>query len=171
MRDLNTVSRTSRSRVDDRVIAHAVRCTPTAGYRAGGVEARTIRAACVTSLRASFVRSYDRELGRRQAGGRHRHRGLAHWVGGPQTGRVNVEFDRWFLDAVIDGDLGRVLDRSPGAHEAEREIGNGGQVIRNWVAAAGAIPETLTPRLLAYEPAMAIGLGAVDWTASEGEVR
>jgi protocatechuate 4,5-dioxygenase beta chain len=27
--------------------------------------------------------------------------GLSHWVGPPQTGRINEEFDRWFLDCLV----------------------------------------------------------------------
>jgi 2,3-dihydroxyphenylpropionate 1,2-dioxygenase len=93
--------------------------------------------------------------------------GLAHWVGGPESGRLNTEFDQWFMDALLTGKLEQVIERYPSADGLGREIGNGGQEIRNWVAAAGAIPGTLTPRKLAYEPAMAIGLGAIDWTANQ----
>src|SRR5712692_4850636 len=37
--------------------------------------------------------------------------GLSHWVGPPETGTVNDEFDRWFLDCLTQGRAADVLEK------------------------------------------------------------
>jgi hypothetical protein len=64
--------------------------------------------------------------------------GLSHWVGTPQTGRINPEFDLRVLDHVTRGDV-EPLTRLTW-DEIERDGGNGGQEIRNWIALLGAVP-------------------------------
>jgi aromatic ring-opening dioxygenase catalytic subunit (LigB family) len=89
--------------------------------------------------------------------------GLSHWVGLPETGRVNVEFDRWFLDCLLERREAEVVARYKKAEDLEREAGNGGQEIRDWLAVAGAMPLSLKPRVLTYEPVPGCGIGVMAW--------
>lgn len=75
--------------------------------------------------------------------------GLSHWVGTPETGRINPDWDRTVLDLVARGDADALARL--GYEAIEREAGNGGQEIRNWVAALGAVPGW-KGEVLAYEP-------------------
>jgi hypothetical protein len=79
--------------------------------------------------------------------------GISHWVGTPETGRINPEFDLRVLDHVARGDL-EPLTRLTWA-EIERDGGNGGQEIRNWIALLGAVPGWKGD-VLAYE-------GVAEW--------
>lgn len=74
--------------------------------------------------------------------------GVSHWVGTPETGRINPEWDHWVLDHVARADVEPLL-RLTWA-QIERDGGNGGQEIRNWVALLGALPGW-KGELLAYE--------------------
>jgi hypothetical protein len=89
--------------------------------------------------------------------------GLSHWVGPPETGKVNAEFDRWFLDCLVEGRGAEVTERYKKAEELEEVAGNGGQEIRDWLAVAGAMPSRLKPRMLAYEPITGCGTGVMAW--------
>jgi aromatic ring-opening dioxygenase catalytic subunit (LigB family) len=91
--------------------------------------------------------------------------GLSHWVGPPETGKVNAEFDRWFLQCLIAGKSADVVEKYKKAEELEQIAGNGGQEIRDWLAVAGAMPTNLKPRVLAYEPIpqWATGTGVMAW--------
>ena len=75
--------------------------------------------------------------------------GISHWVGTPETGRINAEWDHWVLDHLARGDV-EALARLTW-EEIERDGGNGGQEIRNWIAAMGAVPGW-KGEALAYEP-------------------
>jgi hypothetical protein len=75
--------------------------------------------------------------------------GLSHWVGTPETGRINPEFDHRFLDHIGRGDVDTLSRLS--YEEIERDAGNGGQEIRNWIGLLGAVPGW-KGELLAYEP-------------------
>ena len=90
--------------------------------------------------------------------------GLSHWVGLPETGRVNAEFDRWFLGCLVAGRGAEVITKYPRFEELETDAGNGGQEVRNWLAVAGAMPAVLKPRVLAYEPLPGCGIGVMTWT-------
>ncbi len=89
--------------------------------------------------------------------------GLSHWVGLPETGRVNAEFDRWFMDCLVGGRGAEVIAKYPKAEELEQVAGNGGQEVRDWLAVAGAMPVSLKPRVLAYEPIPGCGIGVMAW--------
>ena len=89
--------------------------------------------------------------------------GLSHWVGLPGTGKVNAEFDRWFLGCLVAGQGAEVMARYPKPEELEKDAGNGGQEIRDWLAVAAAMPAHLKPRVLAYEPLPGCGIGVMAW--------
>ncbi len=75
--------------------------------------------------------------------------GISHWIGVPQHGRINPEFDRRVLDAIQRGQ-GESLAYL--THDKiETEAGNGGQEIRNWIAVLGAL-HGKKGEVLAYEP-------------------
>jgi len=75
--------------------------------------------------------------------------GLSHWVGTPETGRINPEFDVRVLDHVARGDVEPLTRLTH--EEVERDGGNGGQEVRNWIALMGAVPGWKGD-VLAYEP-------------------
>jgi aromatic ring-opening dioxygenase catalytic subunit (LigB family) len=89
--------------------------------------------------------------------------GLSHWVGLPETGRVNAEFDRWFMDCLVGGREAEVITKYQKAEELEQVAGNGGQEVRDWLAVAGAMPAHLKPRVLSYEPIPGCGIGVMAW--------
>jgi Catalytic LigB subunit of aromatic ring-opening dioxygenase len=94
--------------------------------------------------------------------------GLSHWVGPPETGKINEEFDRWFLDRLVAGGIPEIANRYARYEDLEAVAGNGGHEIRDWLAVAGAMAPRLRPQLLAYEPlnAWATGTGIVAWSAN-----
>jgi hypothetical protein len=75
--------------------------------------------------------------------------GISHWVGTPETGRINPDWDHWVLDHVARADVEPLLRLTWEA--IERDGGNGGQEIRNWAALLGAVPGW-KGEVLAYEP-------------------
>ncbi len=75
--------------------------------------------------------------------------GISHWVGTPETGRINPDWDHRVLDCIGRADLEPLLRLS--RDEIERDGGNGGQEIRNWLALLGAVPGW-KGEALAYEP-------------------
>jgi aromatic ring-opening dioxygenase catalytic subunit (LigB family) len=92
--------------------------------------------------------------------------GLSHWVGLPEMGRVNAEFDRWFMDSLAAGKQSEIIAKYKKAGELEVVAGNGGQEVRDWLAAAAAMPATFRPQVLAYEPLPGCGIGVMAWTTS-----
>lgn len=86
--------------------------------------------------------------------------GLSHWPGEAKAGKINVEFDKRFLDLLIDGDRRKLAGYTH--EEIAREAGSGGHEIRTWIALAGALPDWKAT-LLAYEPVVpwATGYGLV----------
>lgn len=73
--------------------------------------------------------------------------GLSHWVGLPESGTVNEEFDRDFIARIESGDPEQLKSYSPREIDA---AGNGAHEVRSWIAAAGAIGAPF--RVLVYEP-------------------
>jgi hypothetical protein len=94
--------------------------------------------------------------------------GLSHWVGPPETGKINEEFDRWFLERLTQREIPEINRRYARYEDLEAVAGNGGHEIRDWLAVAGAMPSRLRPQVLAYEPlkAWSTGTGIVGWSAS-----
>src|SRR5260370_348466 len=93
--------------------------------------------------------------------------GLSDWAGPPQTGRVNEEFARWFLERLERGEISEVTTRYARYEDLEAVAGNGGHEIRDWLAVAGAMPPRLRPHVLAYEPLKSwlTGTGIMAWSA------
>jgi hypothetical protein len=93
--------------------------------------------------------------------------GLSHWVGPPETGKINEEFDRWFLDKLSAGAIPEIATRYARYEDLEAVAGNGGHEIRDWLAVAGAMPSHLKPRVLAYEALRPwfTGTGVMAWSA------
>lgn len=90
--------------------------------------------------------------------------GLSHWVGMPGMGRINVEFDRWFLDCLAGGRVEEILRLTDAEVEA---AGNGAHEIRSWLTVAGAA-RGAPGRVLAYEPipAWVTGMGVLAFEES-----
>jgi protocatechuate 4,5-dioxygenase beta chain len=63
--------------------------------------------------------------------------GISHWVGLPEMGQVNPEFDRRVIDAVSANDAEALI----GLDDAQilAEAGNGALEIRNFLCALGAV--------------------------------
>jgi hypothetical protein len=93
--------------------------------------------------------------------------GLSHWVGPPETGKINEEFDRWFLDRLTAGGIPEIANRYARYEDLEAVAGNGGHEIRDWLAVAGAMQGRMRPRVLAYEPLKPwfTGTGIVAWSS------
>lgn len=89
--------------------------------------------------------------------------GLSHWVGMPQTGTINEQFDRDFLKRFTAGDLQSVVKLD--SDMVIEDAGNGAAEIRNWIIASAASGEKQA-RALAYEPVAAwkTGIGLVELT-------
>src|SRR5882724_11921437 len=47
--------------------------------------------------------------------------GLSHWVGLPETGKVNAEFDRWFLGCLVASRGTDVIAKYPKPEELEKD--------------------------------------------------
>ena len=91
--------------------------------------------------------------------------GLSHWPGEAKHGKINIPFDRKFLDDLICGDRARLTAYTH--EEIHREAGSGGHEIRTWIALAGAV-QNWKAELIAYEPVVpwATGCGLVAFTPS-----
>jgi len=86
--------------------------------------------------------------------------GISHWIGIKRMGEINAAWDRWFLDQVCQGQMDAILRLTPA--DVERDGGNGGEEIRNWItvmAAAGCRPG----ELMGYED-------VADWVCGAGVV-
>tara|TARA_R110000787_G_scaffold29713_1_gene80469 strand:+ start:2294 stop:3118 length:825 start_codon:yes stop_codon:yes gene_type:complete len=75
--------------------------------------------------------------------------GISHWVGMPDMGRVNVEWDRMIIDAFSNCELEKILGL--GDEEIIRQSGNGGLEIKNWIVALGFMQAT-RGELIEYQP-------------------
>lgn len=82
--------------------------------------------------------------------------GLSHWVGMPQTGTINREFDRRFLDLFTAGRCQEIARWD--SAEVIESAGNGAAEIRNWIMAAAAA-RSKGANVLAYEPVAAWNTG------------
>ena len=64
------------------------------------------------------------------------------------NGRVNTEWDSWFLDQVAQGSIEAVLELTD--EDIDRDAGNGGHEIRTWIVATAAWGAAL--EVYGYEP-------------------
>lgn len=64
--------------------------------------------------------------------------GISHWVGTGEMGRINPEFDRFVLDAIVAGDPAPLLALSD--EQILLEGGNGAMEIRHFLTVMGALP-------------------------------
>jgi aromatic ring-opening dioxygenase catalytic subunit (LigB family) len=74
--------------------------------------------------------------------------GLSHAPGSPDNGRIDVDFDRWFLERLAARDIEALLELS---NERIDAAGFGAWEVRTWIAALGAAA-VLEPEVLTYEP-------------------
>jgi aromatic ring-opening dioxygenase catalytic subunit (LigB family) len=86
--------------------------------------------------------------------------GLSHWPGEAKHGKINIPFDKKFLETLINGDRTKLTTYTH--EEINVEGGSGGHEIRTWIALAGAVQDWKA-ELLAYEPVVpwATGCGLV----------
>jgi predicted class III extradiol MEMO1 family dioxygenase len=86
--------------------------------------------------------------------------GLSHWPGEAKHGKINIPFDKKFLETLIRGDRNKLTEYTH--EEINGEAGSGGHEIRTWIALAGAV-QNWQAELLAYEPIVpwATGCGLV----------
>ena len=75
--------------------------------------------------------------------------GLSHWVGMPQMGQVNEDWDRRALAHVIGNDLDALVALKD--EDVIAEAGNGALEIKNWICAMAAAGD-VRAELIAYEP-------------------
>lgn len=73
--------------------------------------------------------------------------GLSHWVGLPESGNINTDFDRDFIARLEKGDPEHLTAYS---REEIDKAGNGAHEIRTWLVAAGAAEVGFD--ILVYEP-------------------
>src|SRR5712692_10304114 len=79
--------------------------------------------------------------------------GISDWVGTPETARLTPPFARRVLDPVARAATAPLT--RPTSADIERDGGNGGPEIRNWIALLGAVPGWKGD-VLAYE-------GVAEW--------
>lgn len=86
--------------------------------------------------------------------------GLSHWPGEAKHGKINIPFDKKFLETLVSGDRTKLTEYTH--EEINVEAGSGGHEIRTWIALAGAV-QNWQAELLAYEPIVpwATGCGLV----------
>jgi hypothetical protein len=86
--------------------------------------------------------------------------GLSHWPGEAKHGKINIPFDKNFLENLIARDFTSLTAYTH--DEINTEAGSGGHEIRTWIALAGAV-QSWKAELLAYEPVVpwATGCGLV----------
>lgn len=118
--------------------------TPAQCWRLGGVLRRYVEEALPRDFRVALL-----------AGG-----GLSHWLGVPEEGRVNEEWDHWFMRVLTSGGGETLAGLNNG--EILREAGNGGLEVNAWIAMAGAVPRA-TGESIFYEaiPAWASGMAGI----------
>jgi hypothetical protein len=85
--------------------------------------------------------------------------GISHWVGTPEMGRIDRDWDEWFLETSAKGRGKELVELTP---EELGEHGNGAHELRNWMAVYGAIGDR-QGEILAYEDPVAwcCGCGAI----------
>jgi aromatic ring-opening dioxygenase catalytic subunit (LigB family) len=90
--------------------------------------------------------------------------GLSHWPGEAKHGKINISFDKEFLERLMSSERSKLAEYSH--EEINSEAGSGGHEVRTWIALAGAL-QSRKAELLAYEPVIpwATGCGLVEFHA------
>jgi hypothetical protein len=87
--------------------------------------------------------------------------GLSHWIGTPEMGLIDEFWDRKVIDLCAQGRADRLAKWSQPEIDAG---GNGGNEIRNWLAAAAAAGNTRAECWMYQpEPLWYIGVTIVEW--------
>lgn len=88
--------------------------------------------------------------------------GLSHWPGEAKHGKINIPFDKTFLENLVNGDHASLIAYTH--DEINVQAGSGGHEIRTWIALAGAV-QSWKAKLIAYEPVIpwATGCGLVEF--------
>lgn len=87
--------------------------------------------------------------------------GISHWVGAPEMGQINEEFDREVLELAIEGRI-RELASIPDEQIIER-AGNGAMEIKNWICGLATMPEARRTSLGYFAiPEWVSGVGFVE---------
>jgi hypothetical protein len=68
------------------------------------------------------------------------------------------------MDNLVAGRQSEIIARYKKAEELDAVAGNGGQEVRDWMAAAGAMPAGSNAKVLVYEPVPGCGIGVMAWT-------
>jgi Catalytic LigB subunit of aromatic ring-opening dioxygenase len=111
---------------------------------------RAIREAIRGGPRGGAVGSATRRAFMNRAAGTRLPRLAEHPVVLQETGEINQEFDRRFLDQVAAGRLAEfAAEWTP--ERVEEVAGNGAQELRNWITTAAIVADARA-RVLAYEP-------------------
>lgn len=78
---------------------------------------------------------------------------------GHVEGKVNADWDRWFLNRLEAGDMDAIFSLDP--QEMEKLAGNGSHEVRAWLAALGAWSKPV--KALSYEPvpSWVTGMGCI----------
>ncbi len=89
--------------------------------------------------------------------------GLSHWVGTPETGLVNADFDRHLLDLCAAGDVEALVALSD--ETLLEEGGNGCLELKNWICAMATLPNG-KGKTIGYEamPELITGIGFAELT-------
>lgn len=90
--------------------------------------------------------------------------GISHWVGNARHGDLNIEFDEWFVDRIVSGDL----DALRAMRQDEIEVGgDGANEIRNWISVAAAVPERSAELVVGerFIPGWNVGGYQIAWRA------
>ncbi|MFV3077345.1 hypothetical protein [Niveispirillum fermenti] len=118
--------------------------TPAECWSLGGVLRRYVEDALPRDFRVALL-----------AGG-----GLSHWLGVPEEGRVNVEWDLWVMERLNSGHGAELAGLTNDA--ILRDGGNGGLEVNAWIALAGAVPGARGETIF-YEaiPAWASGMAGI----------
>lgn len=130
-------------------------------YIASGVDPYISMSRCVElggAIRAAVQAAGDQERVAVIGSG-----GLSHWIGLPQMGQVNEQFDREILSYACAGDVAAMTALSD--EYILTQGGNGGMEIRHWAVAMGALPGA-RGEVIDYAPVpeWVTGLGFVQLT-------
>lgn len=96
--------------------------------------------------------------------------GISHWPATPDSGKINEEWDRRFLDRLMTQDRAALLSYTD--EETYRDAGQGGFEIRTYIAAAAAAGGAGTLHFYTAElPIFAVGCTVASFDVANGGPR